>query len=326
MRNNRTVVGNAARELCEKFPAAGTRTLARMLLRDEPKLFKDFEHARTTIRRCRGEHGKHNRDRTDTVPTTKFAVAVPESEDKPVEPYVLTATGKGLVISDIHLPYHDRGAVEMTLQHALAAGHCDFCIVNGDLLDCYQLSRFNKDPRLKDFAGELKMAREFLTTLAGEFDKVIYKLGNHELRYEHYLQTKAAELIGVDEVELPNLLHLAEIGVEFVEDYRVIHAGKLNILHGHEYGRGMFSPVNPARGMFIRASACTLSGHLHRTSHHNEPDIRGKLISCWSTGCLCGLHPRYAVLNKWDHGFALMEFDGKDFELQTKRIVSGKVV
>ena len=33
----------------------------------------------------------------------------------------------------------------------------------------------------------------------------------------------------------------------------------------------------------------------------------------------------YARINKWNHGFAGLEFDGNDFEIENKRIVKGAV-
>jgi hypothetical protein len=30
---------------------------------------------------------------------------------------------------------------------------------------------------------------------------------------------------------------------------------------------------------------------------------------CWSTGCLCDLTPDYSRVNRWNHGFAVVEVD-----------------
>jgi hypothetical protein len=52
----------------------------------------------------------------------------------------------------------------------------------------------------------------------------------------------------------------------------------------------------------------------------------GRETVCFSTGCLCDLRPPYAVLNKWNHGFALVQVKaGREFDVQNCRIVSGKV-
>lgn len=43
--------------LLDKFPDHPTRTLARILYRDNPSFFKDFEDARDVIRYRRGQRG-----------------------------------------------------------------------------------------------------------------------------------------------------------------------------------------------------------------------------------------------------------------------------
>lgn len=51
-----------------------------------------------------------------------------------------------------------------------------------------------------------------------------------------------------------------------------------------------------------------------------------QVTGTWSTGCLCDLHPDYAPLNKWNHGFAFVEvFNGGKFEVQNLFISDGKV-
>lgn len=328
MTKKRNVSGAVASEYCTKHKSVSTRTLANMMYRDNPTLFKSWESARSAIRYCRGEIGKYNRTKATSIDETtkKDRIEIPESHAKPILPYELKARGNGIVISDVHIPYHDKRALEIALEYADKINHNAFCIINGDFVDCYQLSKFVKDPRERSFAEEIEDTQTILRCLKQQFKTVIYKLGNHERRYSNYLRVKAPELLGIEDMEWERIFKLEEIGIEFVDHVQVIHAGPLTILHGHEHGSSVFSPVNPARGMFLRSHACTLSAHLHRTSQHNEPDIRRQLTTCWSTGCLCDLRPEYAPLNKWDHGLAELRFDGEWFEIDTKRIVKGKVV
>jgi hypothetical protein len=48
-------------EYLEKFPDAGSHTLARMLHRDQPLFFESHEKARTFVRIYRGLHGSQLR-------------------------------------------------------------------------------------------------------------------------------------------------------------------------------------------------------------------------------------------------------------------------
>jgi predicted phosphodiesterase len=318
-----TIVGTVARQYCERHKTASTRALARMLVRDEPKLFANFNAACMAVRYIRGSIKPNGRGAPK--PTKREPLTLPPSFAKSVTPITLQVRGKGLVISDVHLPYHDEAALQAAVDYAVAKGHTDFAILNGDILDCYQLSQWVRDPRKRRFEREIQAAVQFLRYMADKFGKVVYKFGNHETRYDRYMMQHAPELMGIKAVRLHRLLGLEKLGIEYVPANRVMHAGALTILHGHEYGQGISNPVNPARGMFLKANACTISGHLHQTSHHNNANIRGVLTSCWSTGCLADLHPEFAALNRWDHGFALMEFDGKNFTVQTKRIIEGQV-
>ena len=60
---------NAVLDALAKFSEAPSKTIARMLKRDNPELFKDIEDARNLIRIYRGKSGKRLRER---VKLTKY--------------------------------------------------------------------------------------------------------------------------------------------------------------------------------------------------------------------------------------------------------------
>jgi hypothetical protein len=326
-----TIAQQVAREYCRKFPSTSTRELARTLQAKEPKVFGSWNAARQAIRWARGQMTKGTFANRKPV-ATKPRVEIPASDAKPLLPAEFTPTGYGTVIADVHIPYHDEQALRAALDHACDKGATDFLLILGDLLDCYQLSRFCKDPRQRDFAGEVQRGQKFLQSACGVFGRVWYKLGNHEVRYERYLMDHAAQLLNLPTSRLAVILDTnadaerLHLPITYVEANQALYIGEhLTALHGHEYGRGMQSPVNPARGMFLRASASILSADSHQTSNHVQNDVRGNVISCWSLGALCDLHPSYASFNKWNHGFALLRFDGDQFEVENKKIIHGKV-
>lgn len=334
MSSKRSVAGEAARRACIDFPEATTRTLASKLWTEERALFTSYEQCRAMIRDYRGEHGEKRRARRASalVPTTKhettLAKAIPKSDAKPLPPMKFDGRGRGAIISDLHIPYHDKQAILTTLEHIQQEKATDFLIINGDLVDCYALSTHVKDPRRRDFKGELGMTNQFLGAIRPKFGKVWLKEGNHEDRFGRYLRIKAPELLGLGGFNWPTFLRLEERDITWVPSPVTMQAGALSIIHGHEFGRGGASnPVNPARGLFLRAKDCALWGHFHRTSHHTEGTIRDSRIACWSLGCLCDLRPEYdpMAFTRWNHGFAIMEFDGKGFEIQNHMIVEGKV-
>jgi hypothetical protein len=69
-----------------------------------------------------------------------------------------------------------------------------------------------------------------------------------------------------------------------------------------------------------------MQGHNHQTSEHTESNMNGEITTTFSLGCLCELHPAYLPINKWNHGFALVDIDGKEFHVRNYRIHKGKVL
>ena len=76
-----------------------------------------------------------------------------------------------------------------------------FLILNGDICDHYANSRFEADPKHRDFKVEVESVRFFLHGLRKRFPnaQIVYKHGNHEERYEKYLRAKAPELLGLED-------------------------------------------------------------------------------------------------------------------------------
>lgn len=320
------------KELLEKFPNASTLSLAKILHENNPLDFVTIENARGAIRYWRGEAGKNAKEpvskRTEQEKKAAYAWAkLPESDYKEAEPFLMPkGQNKILLLTDIHLPYHDVEALSIALQWGYERKP-NAIILNGDTMDMYQASRFIKDRRLRDLNGEIEMTRDFLAQLREEFDCPVYfKIGNHEARWENYLKTVAPELLGIADFELSSVLRFGELGVTEIKSNQVVKAGKLSILHGHEFGHQVFSPVNAARGLYMKAKTSSIVGHHHQTSEHSEKDLNGEVVTTWSVGSLCGLSPEYMPYNKWNHGFAWIEtFDNGDFEVKNLRIINGKV-
>ncbi len=110
-------------------------------------------------------------------------------------------------------------------------------------------------------------------------------------------------------------------------DNRIVSLGRLNVIHGHEYKGGVSSPVNPARGLYLKARSVAMAGHHHQTSEHHTRDIRGKAEAAWSLGCACFLSPGYMRFNHWNHGFAFVTLDESgEFMVENKRVMGGKIV
>jgi predicted phosphodiesterase len=148
------------------------------------------------------------------------------------------------------------------------------------------------------------------------------------IRWEKFLLAKVREIWDDPYFTLEERLRLNEERVVMIDDKTLVKAGKLSITHGHHIFKGIFSPVNPARGAFLRAKQSVIVGHLHRSSYHPEVDLDGKVIGCWSTGCLCELKPNYSpMVSNSQHGFAhiLVEKNG-DYTVKNYQIINGKIL
>lgn len=333
----------AAKEACEMFPDIPSRTLARMLRKERPLLFRSIEQARDAVRYARGNRGKNSRRYSKSKLLFRDngkagVVTIPEPVVESWEPLVVSGPARIGVLSDIHVPYHDGSAVEVAVKECKRHG-CDTIILNGDTIDFYGISRFEKDPERRSPGQEIRDTVQMLRWIQSQFPKarLIWKDGNHDERWAKYCWQNAPVLWQLQQVRLSGVLgyeyaeqtgsestKLEKHGWEYLGDKRPILAGRLPILHGHEINAT--SPVNPARGAWLRTSHTVLIGHLHTTSQHTQPDLWHDETATWSTGCLCGLRPLYAPVNKWNHGFAICDLtnDG-EFDLRNLRITRGKV-
>lgn len=314
-------------------------TLAKKIYNENKEVFKDVDSVRGVIRYQKGNKGWQNRGEikdnkyfeTPGHSAIQYGVpnpyGLPESEEQDWEPFVIPpGNGNIMILPDIHFPYHNIQALTAALDYA-SSEKLTAIVLSGDTMDCYALSRYEKDPRKRGFAYELEITRGFLQMLQDKFQcPIYYKIGNHEERYEAFLKIKAPELLGVSDFRLETLLQMRSFGCQMIESKQVIKAGKLRILHGHEFGRSVFSPVNPARGYYMRAKRSMIAGHNHQTSEHSENNLDGDVVTTWSMGCLCELHPHYMPINKWNHGAAhvTVQPDGS-FEVHNFRIIGGKI-
>lgn len=301
--------------LIKKYPHTGNRMLARMLYKDNKEWFPNYNAADCAIRHARGNRGKKSRESKPTFDGTKRKNGnpplspCPPSKEETWEPFILNSK-RLLVLSDIHVPYHSEKALTAAVEYGKDFGP-DTVLLNGDTIDFYTISRFQTNPKERDLKGEIDATKELLGWLKECFPKakLIWKDGNHDERWTKFIWAKAPELWDIAACRLENILELERMNVEHVSDQRLVMAGRLPILHGHEVGRGISSPVNQARGLFLRTIHTCLVGHGHRTSTHCEPDMNHNETTTWSTGCLCGRRPEYARFNKWNWGFACVEIE-----------------
>ncbi|TXH54442.1 MAG: hypothetical protein E6Q97_10995 [Desulfurellales bacterium] len=328
-----TPKGARAVELLKEHPKMPLLTLAKLAHKQDPKMFPDVEGTRKMMQ-------KYVSSRSATNIGDRYGVArkkgvsgedawedmMPQSQHESLEPWVCPKSIRSvLVMSDVHIPYHSEEAVRLAIKHGVEAG-VDAVLLNGDIMDMYSASQHEKDPRKRDLQNELEETKKFLGMLRKAFDgkPIYYRGANHEHRLERYLMKYAELLLGMPEFELPNLLGLRALGIEYIRPQVPMHLGKLTVLHGDEY-RGA-GGVNPARWLSLRTGDNSMVGHFHRSSTHFDRTVRGDTRGWWSIGCLCAIDPDWLRFTQWNHGFAIVNInvDGS-FEVENLTIINGKV-
>lgn len=303
MKNKQNPQGKYAEQLCRNFPHTSTRQLAGLLIEQFPNHYKNIESARSTILTYRGLGNR--RVLKDKI-TPKQNFEIPQSYNEKLKPYYFSESiNKLLILSDIHIPYHCDESIELVCNYAIKQG-VDAVFLNGDILDFYQLSFHEKDPRKISIAQELETGREFLKYLKNKFNTPIFYIqGNHENRLSRYLMSKAPQLLGIEEFQLNILLRFGEIGIEEIPYSTKVYFQNYLIEHGDKLkGSG---GINPARTLLLKFKRPTICGHFHRTSYSHSVIYDDKTIFAYSTGCLCDTEPEYFPVNEWTKGALIIE-------------------
>lgn len=310
-----------ARRYCRENPDAPARTIARMLCNDYPLLFRDVECARDCVRAMLGLKGE--RVRKKLKDKSLYRKQRNAGEFKPTPPrdfgpreQRFHGNTKWLIISDAHIPFHDANALAAAINFGIK-NNCDGIYCNGDMADNSAFSRWFKYPRhitpredMEDFITNMR-------DIAKYFERRVFKIGNHDERYDRYIAHNAQYLDGLKGTSFIEVSGIDKMGFAIVESMQIGFIGKLPLLHGHELARGIGSPVSAARGAFLKTHDSILISHYHKTSAHIERmALKNQIFSTRSIGCLCSLSPAYQALTGWNHGFAICQTeDGGAYEL-----------
>ena len=336
-------------EACTQFPDSGSLTIAKYLHREHPQHFPSTERARNAVRWVRGNMGGANRAKTTDKslfrPNGKAgAVLLPDFIQEAQSPIQIDGPCRVGIVSDIHIPFASKMAVELAVKHFRKA-KIDELLINGDLCDFHKGSRFEHSPDAMEMTEEMDQTAKFLQWLRGQFPKIPIKLkpGNHDERWGKWLMAGGSVMLAKEEgLSLESMLarrldvlhgkpngektdSLKTYGIEYVAERRRVDVGKLPVYHGHELG--IKSSVQPGRTVFLKTSHTCLIGHLHSTNTYVKPDMNHAETACFSSGCLCELSPRWLPVNNWNWGAVIVDVaSDNEFDVHNFRITAdGKV-
>ncbi len=157
------------------------RILAAMAKYNVPLKYRSFERMYIAWRNYNGHvekkpktYGNGNLSKLETnlnqfnslldelVPGSSNPLDLPPSQESNYQPFKLPINHNNiLLLSDIHVPYHNIQALTLALKYGLE-NDVNTILLNGDVIDFYAISRFEKDPRKRNFGHEVLMTRQFL--------------------------------------------------------------------------------------------------------------------------------------------------------------------
>jgi UDP-2,3-diacylglucosamine pyrophosphatase LpxH len=181
-----------------------------------------------------------------------------------------------LIISDLHFPFHHEGVFDFLADILRVQRDITEVVINGDLVDFYGLSFFDKTTQLKGIESELDETRECVKVLLkalgiGRNRTLRYTRGNHEDRL--YRRALSA---GLDLRMLSDLSKLIGMPVA-IESHVFYRKESLYITHfprGNSLTHATSNNVN------------LVTGHLHTKAGINFSVTVNKLIFSMQLPCL----------------------------------------
>ena len=212
---------------------------------------------------------------------------------------------RSVIVNDIHFPFEHKAAYKLFLR-ILKDSKASELVLNGDILDCYNLSNHIKNPEIKlYFEEEIEYAKVKFKEIRSIFKKkIVFLAGNHCSRMERQLSNQCPHFFKY--IDLPKLLELESLGIEWIpftpnQQYNVL-GSKLIAKH---------TPIgNNAQTTINRANCSVIFGHNHQIHENQKVTLDGHCIRGISNGCLVDKNnpsmQYVASHHQWNLGFSVV--------------------
>jgi len=244
---------------------------------------------------------------------------------KLVKPSTSASSESVVFLSDLHIPYQDTEAVASALRF-IRKYKPDRVVINGDVADFFQLSRFNtQHQRLDSLQRELDEANAFRVSLrkAAPNTFIDETEGNHDSRIKTYVANNARALVSLSVLEPESLFRYRDLEITAHPGAGFLLRKNFLVKHGTLIRQDAGAS---AKAEFNQAGVSGVSGHTHRLAKYIKA---GYTHREWSEqGCLCQLNPDYVVgAPNWVQGIAVGEFSTKtdSFSVELLQIIDGKI-
>lgn len=228
---------------------------------------------------------------------------------------------KVVFVSDFHIPFHDYKLFELFIQF-IRYFKPDKCYIIGDLLDCYSVSTFDKDPkRIGNLQIELDLAQNIIDKIFKLCGNITFLEGNHEWRITRHLR-RNPELYGLDCLSIPSLLRLADKDIKCHSYMKPpLKHHKFQIHHGNIIRK--YSGWS-AKAAYMKYGGNGIIGHSHRIGSFITRNTQGTW-GWFENGCMCSLEAEYLDFTDWTQGWSVAYFTkGELFHLEQVPIIKHK--
>ena len=241
---------------------------------------------------------------------------------------------KVMITSDYHIPYMDGKAYSAMKSYAKAYKPNHF-VINGDFLDFYSVSKFDRSPERKESVQiEVDQGNRILDDIVDMLPKgckMYYLEGNHETRLKNYLW-RNPELYGMDALKIENLLQLKRRGIKFIgsdpdywkNDNGHLEMGDMLIMHGDNRLNGASTSKYAgysSKNTVVTMMSSIAMGHVHRLALNYLRTPKGNLV-----GMEVGMLAQHTGTANWAQGFGTFElYRGKSQNHRIHQINNGKL-
>jgi len=215
-----------------------------------------------------------------------------------------------VIANDFQLPFDDKACTKLVVKF-IQYLKPDGVVLNGDVVDSYQFSTFQKDPLgAPNLQDEIKAAKKLMGDIANVREKadLFWLGGNHEDRHRRFMWANAPALASV--VDFPKLFDLADFGFRWMDYGEILELGYLMVTHGNVVRA---HSAWTAKKNFETFGRSNLTGHTHRLGVYYRRNSTG-LHAAYENGCLCRLDLEYikSPFPDWHHGFSVVHFEDKN--------------
>jgi predicted phosphodiesterase len=260
-------------------------------------------------------------DQDSSAPSIKWGYGAA----KLVSPSTKEATELVVFGSDFHFPYHDTGAIESFLWMVQKL-QPHRVVLNGDIADFFQLSRFNiSGDRIENLQEEIDIANEFRRLVRAKAPNAVIDEteGNHDNRVITYVHKNAKALKSLTALQPRELFKYGEYRINSHPGCGFLLRSGFLVKHGTVV-RGEAGASAKAEMQLSGISG--ISGHTHRLARYRKG---GYIQREWlEQGALCRTDPDYVTgAPNWTQGCAIGEFSTKTdaFTLHEVPYVEGKL-